>query len=334
MSTRVALRVVVLPVVLLVCAFATVAAAAVGKRRIALVGADATLLHSVAIALSAWDIEVVCAPGPSPGSSLPGAQQNAAAIARSEEAKVVVWVGQSDATSALWIYDARTKQLASRVLGDRPPFDEPSAAAVALSLKALLRSSAVAPEDGGATSPSAAPSVLWIEGQAGVRLWSFPEPRGALGLAIWPHETRDHLGFGLVASVGPGLHVMSPSTDAHFMDVALSPSLRTGVRIGARLLLEPSLGATIHFTSFEGTVAQDAVLWVDRQRSPILARRLDGSIDAALAFEARMGTIRLGALAHAGFLPSYQRYSVRDEVVFALVPFSMDFALRVGVGLL
>jgi len=311
------------------CAVAAVAAGGVGEHRVALVDPDARLLRSVVIALSAWDIEVVSAAEPSPGSSVPEAQQKAAAIARSEQAKVVVWVSRSDAAAVLWIYDAETTHLASRVLGVRPPFDEPDAAAVALSLKALLRSSTVAPEVEryGAASRTAAPSVLWVEGQAGGRLYPGAiEPRGALGLSVWPREMQEHLGFGLIASVGPGLPVVSPSIDGHFTDIAMSPSLRTRIRVGPRWLFEPALGATIHFTSLQGTAGTE--------EAPILSRRLDGSIDAALAFEFRLGSIRVGALAHAGYWPRYGRYLVRREPVLSLMPLVMDLALRVGVGIL
>src|SRR5581483_9342746 len=59
----------------------------------------------------------------------------------------VAWVTTTPARqSLLWLYDAQTDQMTVRSLSVSPPFGEASAAAVALTLKTLLRSTAIAPE--------------------------------------------------------------------------------------------------------------------------------------------------------------------------------------------
>jgi hypothetical protein len=308
-------------------------ACAATRRRVALVHPDVELLRSVVISLSAWDIDIVTAEVSPPGRSLPEAERYAAQIAVQFQADAVSWISEGQGASVLWIYDATTNDIASRVLRDRPPFDEPTAAAVALSLKALLRSSTVAPEAErfGAVPPPAVPSSeLRLEGEVGARVApvQLAELRGALGIALWPRALAERLGFALTGSVGSGADVKEADFSARFTDFGLSTSLRTRIRVSSRFALEPSVGGTMHFMSLQG---EENLL---PEQVQVSANRLDGSLDLALAIFMHLGSVAVGACATLGYLPRYQQYFVEGQPVLTMLPVFLDATLRVSAGLL
>jgi hypothetical protein len=308
------------------------AAAAAEHHSVALVSADAQWLRSVQIALSAWDITVIEVDASPLGSSLPDAQRNAADVAKRVHSDAVVWVSGSESGSVLWIYDVETQHVGSRVLADRQPFDEPTAAAAALSVKALLRSSALAPAPERVEGPPTfARRVLWIEAEAGFRFLpaAVAEPRAALALALWPRGLDERLGFAVSGSAGLGAPVetQSPTTlDVRFKDVSVSPSLRTRLRLGSAFVVEPSIGASFHFTTLEGAATSD--------HSPVLIHRLDESLDVAASFDVRAGSACLGIRADLDYLPRYQRYFVHGAEAFSLTPFMAGVSLRIGADVL
>jgi hypothetical protein len=304
------------------------------RRRVALVHPDAHLIRSTVIALSAWDIDVVGVEVPAPGASLPLAQRNAENIARQTKASAVGWLSESSSGCVLWIYDVDTHNVESRVLDDSPPFDEPTAAAIALSIKALLRSSSIAPEPERVVrlqaSPAASSSQIWVEMEAGGRAWpsAIEEPRGALGVSLWPRGLSERVGIEIGVSDGLGAAVTTPgptSVNARFSDFALSSSLRTHILLSARFALEPALGTSVHLTSVAGTAGLGAV--------PVVAHQLCGSLDAALSFEVRVGSVGFAARASMEYLPSYPRYLVYGHEVLSLDPWVLGVALRVRAGL-
>src|SRR5579872_3831270 len=250
---------------------------AAGHHNVAVVRPDPLWLRSVEIALSAWDINVIGVDAPPPGSSLPDAQRKAAELASRVPADAVVWISEADTGSVLWIYDVETQHVGSRILADRPPFDEPTAAAAALTVKALLRTSPLAPLPERLGAPPAAPasSALWVEAEAGARALpvDLAEPRAALGLAFWPRGLSERLGFAIAGSAGLGVPVTTGSPaqlDARFSDVSASASVRTRIRIGRAFQVEPALGATVHFTTLQGSATSDD--------SAVLAHRIDAAL--------------------------------------------------------
>jgi len=323
MVRRMVLLLCIASLVLLVAADALAA-----RRRVALVKPDANLVRAVGVALSAWDIEVTSADATPPGSTLPDAERRAAAIADASHADAVAWISEGEAGAVLWMYDASTKQVASRVLGDRPPFDEPTAAAVALSLKTMLRSSTVAPEKErfGAGVVVEPPSVFRAETEGGGRLLprGASELRAALGVSLWPRALGEWLGFAAGASIGPGARVDAPAFSGRFSDLTLASSLRSRMTTG-RFAFEPSLGASLHFTTLEGTAVVDT--------QTLAVHRVDPSIDVGLALDARFGVVTVGARTTVGYMLSYQRYFVGDEPILSVTPLLLDLALRVTVGI-
>jgi hypothetical protein len=118
----------------------------VAAKRVVLVSPGQALESAARTALEPWAIEIAVVDGPSPGATAPRANETARELALAHAAGAVVWVSQSKQAYAVWVYDFETDQVLSRRLAGPPPFDAPAAAAVALSVKTLLRHSAAAPE--------------------------------------------------------------------------------------------------------------------------------------------------------------------------------------------
>ncbi len=301
------------------------------RRRVVLVNADPQLLRAVVVTLTAWDLDVVSHAATSPGATLPDAERRAVDLSRELSADVLAWISVGKDEAVLWIFDTDTKQIGSRVLSDRPPFDEASAAAVALSLKTLLRSSIVAPEPErfGAT-PFVRSQPTWFRAEVtgGARL--FPrdtaELRGGFGLSFWPRAFDELLGFGAVVSVGPGASVDNASFSGRYSDIAISPSLRSTAHFGDRFVLEPALGASLHLTSIDGTAVAESLR--------VRANRADVSVDLGLVFEVRFGVVAVGLRAGGGYLVRYQRYTVDGQPALSTLPVLGDIGLRFSVGML
>jgi len=125
--------------------------------RVALVDPGSELEAAARAALEPWGIELAIVPGPSPGATAPESNAAARALASAHGVSAVVWVSVHEGGYALWVYDLATHHVIERALATGPPFDGATAAAVALSVKTLLRHSAAAPpqERYGASSAAA-----------------------------------------------------------------------------------------------------------------------------------------------------------------------------------
>ncbi len=144
-------------------AFATlsVASAMTEAPRVAMIEPPSTLLDAMGVALSPWGLRVVPIAAVPPASmDIAGAVNAARVIAQEHNAAVVLWISApAGAEPSLWLYEAQTEQVSVRPLPQAPPFDEASAAAVALTVKTLLRSTTVAPPKE-RLSPAPAPAAL------------------------------------------------------------------------------------------------------------------------------------------------------------------------------
>src|SRR6185437_6759100 len=146
--------------VLIALAFALVARPALASPRdVVLIGGGPAFQNAVSVALGAWSLHVVTTDAAAPPVDVTRAAKEARVIVDRYGAAGVVWIASRDHEHALLVYDAETDQLVSRVLSRAPPFDAPTAAAAALSVKTLLRSSTVAPlaERIGAPAAESAP---------------------------------------------------------------------------------------------------------------------------------------------------------------------------------
>lgn len=294
------------------------------KRKILLLNPDKGFERSVEIALSPWNLDVVAYEAPPPRAT--EAEQGAKQIASAAESDAVIWVsGPPDV--ALWVYDAGSNRVDVRALSTPPPFDNPTAASVALSLKILLGESLSAPEAAEPPRPAAAPAKArtWVgEAGAGVRvLGGTAEPRGTVGGSYWPPVLEQRLGAALDASFGPGFGVTRASFNGRFQDLAVSPSARVRLPLGARFTVQPLAGVGVHATSIDGMAAT----------TPVHASRIDWSLDAgALLGYAPAAWLEVGVRGGLSYLARYQGYLVDGSPVLELSPFMADVGLFVGIG--
>jgi hypothetical protein len=303
-------------------------------RRVALVEADQQLEHAVAVALSPWGVSASVATGPTPGTELPGAARRAAALARRLRVDVVVWVTATDRGSVLWMYDLDTDEVSTRELGESPPFSDPAAASVALSLKTLLRATTVAPSTerfGVAPPVERAPHAGRLTLAAGGDLRFLAsdtnEVRASVDGVWWFQPAPTRLGLGLGFAAGPGVSIVHQDFSGQFRQLSLSGALTWQV-VGNRWLASSLFaGGSAHFSELSG--------FSQSVGDGVVARRITPTIDAGTHVEVTPGAgINLGLGVRALYLPRYQRYLVRGEAVFELWPIAAEFGVRLGVNLL
>lgn len=131
------------------------ASGAADRARVALVGGGGELGHAIEVALTPWGVALVRVPADLSGSDA-ATVERARSLARTAHLDAVVWLAGSAGTPTLaCVYEADADRLLVRALGASPPFDETTAAAAALTVKAMLRSSTIAPPgERGAPAPS------------------------------------------------------------------------------------------------------------------------------------------------------------------------------------
>ena len=331
------------------------------------IGGGTQFRDAMKVALSPWHLRVVPLDTAPPRPVMPRAADEARALAQQHGATGLVWVAVEESEPSLWVYDAATDQVVSRKTSTAPPFDAPTAAAAALTVKTLLRASTVAPveERLGAAAPSAAseasaaPAATPAAGpdsasgstsdEAHDRAASERAPRpdallraelGVQGRTL--ASTIDarigagasvwlgpqrRLGLAIDASFGPGLSVSEARFSGRFSEVGVAPSIRLRLPISRRLALEPRVGSSLHATSIDGVAVLSA--------RPASTSRLDGSIDAALALDVLV-TPTLGLAVDGGVsaMLRYQRYIVESESIFELRPVQGFLGLRLTTSLL
>jgi hypothetical protein len=311
-------------------------------RRIAVLQPDAELLRAVSLALEPWGIETIATEDPLPKTSQPEASQEASHWARRLDVEALVWVTTLEEGTLLWVFDARTEDVTTRRVPQMPPFDGAAAAAVALSVKTVLRASFVAPpqERFGAQpaepepelkpEPSVSPpkerstafefgsTMHWLSD----RTLDF---RFNLAAVLWIPTIR-RLGFGLRLSSGPGIAIDSATYEGHYREFVTGGEIRLRLVDLPRFSTVLTLGGAAHFSSLEGTLIADSI---DQEVS-----RENGSFD----FDVRVNffvTRRLyfGASIGAAYFPTYQRYLVNGSPVFAPWPVSPNLTVYAGVEL-
>jgi hypothetical protein len=136
------------------------------ETRILVLNPDRNLLNAVSVALSPWGLRVVPVQGTNPPADPTQATGSARAIAQAQAAGALLWITEAPGGPAsLWMYDAQTEQLTVRPLPKAPPYDDAAAAAMALTIKTLLRSSTAAPQQE-RTEPPTLPTTVPTPGTA------------------------------------------------------------------------------------------------------------------------------------------------------------------------
>jgi hypothetical protein len=263
-------------------------------RVVVVIDVDPRVDSALVVALSPWSLTIVRTPGPRPAPDLDSASSRASAIASEQHAGAVVWISPPrapDDKASLWVYDAQTLQLAVRPLTEAEPFDDAGAAAVALSVKTVLRASPLAtpeppseeppprpevPAPAPITAPPPAPHPAWrVETNVGVRTptgaSAAVEPRAALGASVWPATFGDHAGVGLAIEAGPGVSVGTRAFQGELRAASLDVTARLRARGGRWLAFEIQGGPGLLLASLEGQVLPAGV--------HLHALRLDPSLD-------------------------------------------------------
>ena len=328
-------------------------------RKVVVVDADSRVLSAIDIALSPWSLSVGPVPGPLPEGDLDAASARARAIAAERGAGAVVWIAKArgpDETASLWVYDAQTRQLVVRPLTVAAPLNDAGAAAIALSVKTILRSSPlaevevptplVAPPAPQTASPvpvareerapplPAATSVWRLEAIFGARTptgtGTLAEPRAAFGLSAWPLAFGGHFGLGAVLQAGPGVPVDSGGSGRYqyhgqFREASFEASARVRAKASRWLAFECQAGPALLLTSLDMDVFGTTTSDHDVRVNPTV--NAGAIVDFALG--ARVG---FGALVDASILLDRQRYRLKSVVTMEEP--SVDFLLgaRLSVG--
>ena len=152
-------------------------------HRVAAVDPDPEVARALDVALSPWEVTLVDVHLDSPGATMPMAVDRARAIATDASAEVVVWVSSADDGFAVWIYDAASDHASARKLDRAPPFDGPTAAGVALSVKTLLRGTSVAPPpERFGVAPTESPWRVGLAGGVAQRIQASSPVEARLGV--------------------------------------------------------------------------------------------------------------------------------------------------------
>ena len=331
--------------------------------RVVLVEPGASLEAAVLAALEPWGVALVAVPAASPGAEMPGSSEAARVIAEQHDASAVVWVSSTDGGHALWVYDVADDRVSARALATAPPFDEPSAAAIALSVKTLLRHSHVAPEaerwaaaaerfgdpalpeevsdapppavvepGPGAAPPAVleAPRLLFLRTSLGARfLHTDPgsvEPRLSLGVLARPFE-GELVGLALDLASGPGVGIGDARFDGRLVDgeAFVTVVLRTSSRVPFGLAAE--LGGGLSVALLDGVLVDNA--------APIDVWRVNGALRGAVVADYAIGpAFRIGLRAAATWLGRRQRYLVNGEPVLRVRDLAVEASLYLEAGLL
>jgi len=197
--------------------------------RVVLASTDAELVRALESALGPWQVTIETSDA-EPGAAMPGSAARGRALAEVRGAAAAIWISSSEDGFALWVYDRASERVVSRHLPVGPPFDEATAAAVALSIKTLLRHSDAAPPEERLVVPEVhAPAVVRLELAGGtLALATTPadvEPRARLGVAVWPREVP-WLGISLAAGTGTGIAIARDDLAARLLWVDAHAGLR------------------------------------------------------------------------------------------------------------
>ena len=315
--------------------------------RVVMVSAPAGLEDAVETALAGWPIRVSSASG-DPGATMPAAGEKAKAIGQAEAAGAVVWTAGDGTGHAVWVLDVDSGRVTTRRLPQPPPWDEPTAAAIALTIKTLLRHSRVVPvlERYGveeAREALRAQSVAAVAARPTLsgRAWSLRLATLA-GARIRPTEADDvelRLGAGAelapaflagrVAAVarirsGTGVGLNQPDFVGRYSDVQASLGAAARILAWGRLALVPSAGGSLHVTSIDGSIRSQGVTGS--------ASRINPSLDGAVALEVQVGQLlRLSVNGELSYALRRQVYLVGGDPVLTLPRLETEIGVALSV---
>ena len=307
-------------------------------ERVVLAGVPDNLADATQTVLVPWHIEIARTAQPLPANP-DQARREARVVAERSRAGAVVWLAPADAGFTLWVYDTSSKQAHSRPLSSAPPFDEPTAASVALSIKTMLRHSTVAPPAERIAPPPRAPEPatlrpFLVAARASLRL-SVPapdpdhlgvEPRLGLGVTWWP-ALLSGFGAGVEVELGPGQSVSKGGLRGELADVTAGLAAHRHIAwLDGRAALVPALGLGLHVTHLTGTLQSD--------RGSADITYVLPSADAGIDVRVRLGrVIQIGAGLRASLMLRTHDFEVDMRPVSTSPAFMMTSGITVSAPL-
>jgi hypothetical protein len=318
----------VVGILLFVCVARTTQAA---SRRLALITNDPELTRSVSIALTPWGVDTVPLNQNSLGAALPDAAEHAADLARHSHFDTVVWISTAEQVSVLWVYDATSDEVSTRVFSGMPPLPSSVAASVALSLKTLLRATVVAPEAerfGAAPRTDTKRDHLQLQSGIDVRFFAARSTdwRIAMSGLWWLRPPPRGIGVNFEISASPGVTVATEGFSGQFRDIGVAPSLLWYITLSERLSVAFRVGGGGHATVLNGTVVPTG--------SAVAPERFNVTFDAGalLDFIPSRG-VHLAVGATGSYLAVSRRYLVNGVSVLELWRTSGGLGTRIGFDL-
>jgi hypothetical protein len=324
--------------------------------RVVLLEGDPRIADAVAVALSPWKLSVVPGPGPLPPPDAEAASASARAIASDQRAAVVLWIApppRPGEHGSLWVYDAQSQQLVVRPLIVSAPFDDASSAAVALSVKTILRATplvtqlalgrsgdapahdATEPIAAIPAEPAAEPATLpprragWrLETVAGARMPtgapSPAEPWAGLGVSLWPAAQGGHLGAGIDAQGGTGVAIATSTFQGEFRQGSIAATARLRTSATHWLAFELRAGPALVVTSFDGQALSPS--------TPIHAVRANPALALGVVLDwTPQPHISLGATGNTSTLLRFQRYALDGAVILTEPTIALVAGVRLSV---
>jgi hypothetical protein len=301
-------------------------------RRLGLVHAGPDLQRSAVIALAPWKIELRNLDVTPPSDQIGAASRDAETIAGDAAVDAVAWLVETGGARTLLLYDAHTKQIVSREVAPGP-IDAAAAAAIALSLKTLLRASTVAPERERLGGQDLGPQSLGqfrLEGDIMARFRASDgtrvDPRVGLAVAWWPRPFGRFVGFALRLETGTGLPVQNAELSGRLADYAVSLGVRGRIPLAPHLAIEPGVAGALHLTLLDGATADG---------DPVSdLTRVDPVLETSLQLTLGLGrSLELGLRGGALFWQRSQQYEVDGRAALTLSTVQAEVGLVLGAAL-
>jgi hypothetical protein len=207
---------------------------------------------------------------------------------------------------------------------------------VALSVKTVLRASFVAPPEerfGARPAPPSKPptatreGIVFAEFGGGAHWLSEREidPRFELTGMVW-FPTARRVGLGLGVSAGPGLRIDTAHFRGRYSEIVVGAETRFRLVHLPRFSTVVALGGALHRATLEGTLTRDSL---DRD-----VLRWNPSVDFQALVDFRLSSaFYLGVAIGAAYFPTYRRYLVSGDPVFAPWPVAPNLTGYCGVEL-
>ena len=218
-------------------------------RTVVLASNDAELAAALRSTLAPWDLVVIVVEDEELGGTMPAAADRGRELAERNGSIAAAWISVLADGAAVWVYDRASEEVNARRLASFPPYDEVTAAAVALSIKTLLLHTAAAPEpaeslESAESGPEAAasaelpppvPAVARLELSGGLRaLGTVPldaEPRLGLGLTFRPSAVPLVVGLRARSSLS-GIRVEGTGYFGQWLTFDIHAVLATAFGVG------------------------------------------------------------------------------------------------------